>query len=54
MSLPDYLLDTEEVFCEMCGLIPREYGRTCWECRKDLDDLCADEAIQDAFNKEKS
>ena len=47
MSIHETLLDTEEIFCEMCGLIPRVYGRVCWDCKQDNADIYSDMKIQD-------
>lgn len=46
MSLPDYLFDEDKGTCEECGVLC-ENGRLCAECRADLTDLYADEAIED-------
>lgn len=46
MSLPDYQLDPPEDARCACGTLARDGWAVCAECRADLEDVCADEAIQ--------
>lgn len=47
MSLPDYLLNPDEEYCENCGAIISAGRILCGECAAELEDLYADEAIED-------
>lgn len=47
MSLPDYLLDDEDDFCDGCGMPFNDTGTLCMDCRADTCDMYADEKIQD-------
>lgn len=47
MSLPDYLLDEEDEFCEGCGMPFNDTGTLCMDCRHDNEDLYADEKISE-------
>ena len=47
MSLPDYLLDEEDEFCEGCGMPFNDPGTLCMDCRNDNEDLYADEKISE-------
>ncbi len=47
MSLPDYLLEDDGALCECGALLSNKDGGVCWECRADLADLYADEAISE-------
>lgn len=50
MSLPDNLLNIPHVVCSGCGEEISVYKIPfCLQCRADLQDLYADEAIQDRF-----
>ncbi len=47
MSLPDYLLYEPDNQCENCHAQAIRGRRLCDECMADLNDLYADEAIED-------
>lgn len=48
MSLPDYLLEDDEQWCESCGvIISKRFHFLCGECRQDLEDAYADEKISE-------
>lgn len=47
MSLPDYLLNDSEEFCDECSAIITKGRRLCGECRQDWEDKYGDEAYQD-------
>lgn len=54
MSLPDYLLNDDEQYCEQCGaIISKRFHFLCGECRADLEDAYADEKIQDRLEGRK-